>query len=319
MRVLFYNVFALCAFVLMGMGASAQCVSEIQIAVNNNSMEDWAPEGNGNYEDPSGGFWETANKTVDLFPLTLNPNVTKSTDAHSGTYSAKLETTTWFGQLAAGTVFSGEFEPNISNPSESIQFGKPWAGERPEFFRFWYQFEPVMGDSAECYVYLTVDGMPDTQVGEAYVKIKDATSGWTEMEVPFTYFTNDVPNEIAIVFASSAAGGTFEGQVGTTLYVDDVELYNCSTGVTTTFSSEISIKAFPNPVSESTINFAFSSSINDGMIRIFSNDGKEVRNELFSGEQHEVNLDDLALGLYRFVIYDNETSSALGSGSFILK
>lgn len=297
----------------------AQCASEVQITVDNHSFENWALEGEGNYEDPAGDFWDTANRTVDILPLVLNPNVVKSEDAHTGTYSARLRTNNWFTLTTSATIFTGSFNPNQADPLESIKFGKPFT-DRPDYFRVWYKYEPVQGDSAELYTYLTRwNGSSRDTVGEVYTKVYDPKLEWTLLDKEFTYFMTESPDSISIVFASSAAGDSFEGQEGNTLYIDDVELYYCATSTSTPFMSEISVKAYPNPPTNGIIRFETSKVIDNGLIRIFSNDGKEVYNELFSGDVLNIDISKWTIGTYRFAIYDNETSSGLSSGSILLK
>ncbi len=295
---------------------SAQCDSEEPIAVDNAGMENWVDEGN--YEDPAGDFWDTANRTVDLLPLILNPNVTKSTDAHTGTYSAKLTTSNWFGLTSSATVFSGVFEPNQANPQESVKFGKPFT-LRPDNFRVWYKYEPVNGDSAELYTYLTkwntTTNMKDT-IAEAYAVVYDPTD-WVELDIPFDYWSSLDPDSISIVFASSAAGDFFEGQVGNTLYIDDVELYYCLTGISQPLMSEISAVVSPNPSITGSIRFDLNKEVQNGLLRVFSLDGKAIFSQSFSGNSYDLNIDNWTSAMYRYVIYDEKTTSALATGSFI--
>ncbi len=294
----------------------AQCDTETNVDLNNPGMEDWVNEGN--YEDPAGSFWDTANRTVDLAPFLINPNVTKSTDAHSGTYSAKLETSSWFGLTSSATVFSGEFDPDEGNPLESIKFGKPFT-ETPDYFRGWYKYEPVSGDSAEIYTYLhRWDGSERVRVAEAYTKVYDATSGWEQFNIEFEYLSSDMPDSITMVFASSAGGAEFQGRVGNTLYIDDVELYYCTvtSGFSTPLMSELDVNTFPNPA-DGMLRFDLDDHVN-GSIRIFSMDGREMGEYRVNGDTFTISLDRYSDGLYKYVILD-DSSTALASGSFMKK
>ncbi len=293
-----------------------QCDVEVQIDIDNSGLENWVDEGN--YEDPAGDFWDTANRTVDLLPLFLDPNVTKSSDAHTGNFSAKLTTTIWFTQIASATLFTGRFTPNTSNPEASVDFGQAFT-ERPDNFRFWYKYQPFNGDSAEVYTYVTKwNGTSRDTVGRAYTKIYDPVFEWTEMDIPFVYASEEMPDSVSIVFASSAGGNVFQGQEGNTLYVDDVELYNCATGISTAFMSENRISAFPNPVENGEINFSLETPVNEGILRVFGNDGKEVSSYSFNGDRCSINVHDWPRGMYRFMVLDGQSSAALGSGSFVI-
>ncbi len=314
MKILITQIIFIFATCLLSTSSFAQCDSEDSVPIDNSSFENWVDEGN--YEDPAGDFWDTANRTVDLAPILLNANVTKDTDAHTGTYSAKLVTSNWFGLITSATVFSGSFEPNQTNPTESVKFGKPFT-DTPDNFRVWYKYFPVENDSAEIYTYLTRwDGSNTVNVAEAYTKVYTQQGEWTELDIPFTYLSTEAPDSITMVFASSSRGDIFQGQVGNTLYIDDPELYYCITGISQPMMSEVSAKIYPNPVSNGDINIELSEQVN-GIISIFSNDGRLMNRIEFDDNQLQVNIDDYALGMYRYVIYDAESTSALAAGSFV--
>ncbi len=302
---------------LFSVQLAAQCDVEESIALDNSGFEDWVDEGN--YEDPAGDFWDTANRTVDLAPILYNANVVKDTDAHSGNYSAKLTTSNWFTLVTSATVFSGAFVPNQLDPLESVKFGKPFT-ERPDYFRVWYKYAPVDGDSAEVYTYLEKwNGTERVRIGEAYTKLYDAQSEWTELLIPFTYNSTEAPDSITLVFASSAAGDNFEGQIGNTLYVDDVEMVKCLVGINSISDSGIEVVTYPNPVNGETLRFEVSQAMEDGLIRVFSNDGKEISSMPFSGKEFSLDVVEWSTALYRFVIFDQKTSKSVASGSFIIE
>lgn len=294
----------------------AQCDSETQVPIENQGFENWTDEGG--YEDPSGDFWDTANRTVLLstiiFPV--EPNVTKDSDAHTGDYSAKLVTSNWFTLLTSATVFSGVYAANQDAPLESVKFGKPFT-DTPDNFRVWYKYAPVAGDSADVYTYLTRwDGTQTVNVAEAQMKIYDATDEWTQLDIPFTYLSGETPDSITMVFASSAAGDDFAGQVGNTLWIDDPELYYCTTGISQPMMSEVSVNVFPNPATTDNIRFELSKDV-EGIVKIFSNDGKNIVTSDFTGNELSMNTALWSTGLYRYVIYDSNSTSTLATGTII--
>jgi hypothetical protein len=62
-------------------------------------------------------------------------------------------------------------------------------------------------------------------LAEAYLMQRSAVTEWTEFTIPFTYVnTTDVPDTMAMVFSSSAGGGSFKGNEGSVLLVDDMQL-----------------------------------------------------------------------------------------------
>jgi len=304
----------------------AQCTgTEVLIPIENASFEDWASEGS--YDDPSpastedgGGFWDTANKVVDLY-ASADVTTIQSTDAHSGDYSAKLVTSSVdiivTDLLTSATLFSGFFDPDPSNILESVKFGKPFT-ETPDYFRVWYQYEPVQGDSAEIYCYLEKGADNETRIATAYTKIYDATTGWTELVLPFEYESSEMPESITLVFASSAAGDDFEGQVGNTLYVDDVELFKCTTPNENLISGVFTSNVFPNPSLGDNIKFEFSEE-RDVVLNIFSVDGKNVFTSNVNSDNYELDVAEWNNGFYQYVINDKDSNEAISRGSFVIQ
>ncbi len=298
---------------------NGQCVSEVVMNVNNGSFEEWGNEGG--YIDIAGDYWDTANRTA---LLGVDENVTESSDAHTGNASAKLETSNWLNNVTSATVFTGSFIPNVLDPPKSIKFGKPYPftnePELPTNFRVWYKYFPVEGDSAEVYTYLTKWTGTDTiRVASAYTKLYDEKTEWTLLDIPFTGNSTEMPDTIICVFASSSRGDILQGQIGNTLFIDDVEYYNCLTNTTHPMMSEVEVNAFPNPVNNGqSIRFELSEQIN-GLIRVFSNDGKEVISNVFEDQRFDMDITQLNSAFYRFVVYDNESTSAIASGSFVVE
>lgn len=306
--------------ICISLGLSAQCdeANRSQFAVPNSEMEDWIQTDL--YEDIDTLFWSTANETVNLIS-TISPNTTKSTDAHSGTYAAKLETATWFNLIASATLFSGVFDGNAAvsnptNPEAATLFGRPFTG-RPEYFSFWYKYVPVEGDSAESYTYLTKwNGSERVLVAEAFTHIFDATNGYVEMTLPFTYYSEETPDSVSIVFASSAAGNTFQGQEGNTIYIDDISLYNCTTSITYPLSGKNMVRAYPNPAVGELVHFELEEHLDKGQLKIYANDGRLIHDAVFQGLKKEVSVQDWDTGIYHYHLLDSENNVTLGGGSF---
>lgn len=297
---------------------SAQCDNQDPITVDNSGLENWDEETF--YDNPSGDFWDTANRTLDLVLGTIPASVERTSDAHSGNYAAKIITRTWFGQLASGTLFAGFFDSSVvlTDPDNSVKFGKPFT-ERPDEFSYWYKYEPVQGDSAEAYSYLTRwNGSSRDTIASAYTKIYDAKNVYTLAEIPFVYnnnFTED-PDSITIVFASSSRGDIFQGQEGNTLFVDDISLYYCVTSSYQPLMSENNVTVYPNPTTTELVNFSLEKPIENGLVRVYTNDGKNVSLSSFQGDSHQINVGNWTQGVYRYSIIDQESSLTLSSGSF---
>lgn len=206
-------------FLLCFLAAGLQAHPQAQIP--NGDFETWDSGTLNLFEEPGGGWFVTLNL---LRTLGGPVSVEKSTDAHSGMYAAKLTTGSWGTLLVPGLVVTGEFD--TQNPTEIIE-GKPYTG-KPSRFGGWYKYSPANGDSGAIGMLLTrwnsATGQRDT-VGEAGIVITTAIASWTEFDLPVIYhLPTATPDTLVVAITSSADGANFIGEVGSTLWVDDVEL-----------------------------------------------------------------------------------------------
>lgn len=163
-------------------------------------------------------------------------------------------------RIAAGNLFLGTFDLSsaLTNTLHATHFGIPFA-LRPAVLRGYYKYTP--GDTYQDQTGSTVVGRVDkgaiyavlyrnhddngnsvtlygdnVKTSQQVVAIADlgdisATDGWQEFSVEFLY-RQDIDEEtlqnfgysLALVFSSSNEGDHFEGAVGSTLYVDDVQI-----------------------------------------------------------------------------------------------
>ncbi len=195
----------------------------------NMSFENWTefPK----YRVPSPiGIWATPNKVADLLYFLDPPavTVTRSIDAYSGQYAAKIETI--FPEdflLVTGTVATGIFEPDLQNQLESLKQGVPFTS-KPIALKGYYKYLPKENDSCDIYAELTrwnsISLKRDTIAEAILIENNIAVEAWTEFHLPFTYFSAEEPDSLTIIFASSAEGDSFIGAVGSAIYVDDISL-----------------------------------------------------------------------------------------------
>lgn len=193
--------------------------------------------------DASNSYWASGNDGV-ISVASNNTTPVEGTDAHNGK-AAKLETVTVaLVGYAAGNIFIGNYETNMSNPASSVSFGRDYAGARPTKLSGYYKYQPgeTMRDGAtvpadrtltsdECDIYVML-WSGDTKIAEAHYTDNKAVSTYTKFELPIEYTDNTKrPDKITIVATSSRYGGEFSGMsvvgqlaVGSTLWVDDFEL-----------------------------------------------------------------------------------------------
>lgn len=244
--------------------------TESAFVLPNYSFEDWSTYqagtmlGTKTVTFPGTGnaptFWDSGNEGA----ATANKTLTdKSTDMkHSGTYSARLASSSAMGMLAAGNVFVGDYV-ETDGTNGVLALGRNYNGSHPTKVRVYANYRPgtvdiiksgnegfldfAKGDSdhGQIYVALTVGTVdirtnpskrklfnPDDEQVLAYGQVT-----WTsafgpdgelqKIEIPFTY--NDRaqttrPTHLVIVACASKFGDFFSGSSKSVLYLDDFEL-----------------------------------------------------------------------------------------------
>lgn len=211
--------------------------------------------------DKEASFWGSGNEGG----ATANKVLTdKSSDmVHSGSYSARLETKSAVGVIAAGNIFVGTYV-KTDGTDGVLSLGREYNGTHPSKLRVWVNYRPagnvkVKGgnesyvddlqaggtDQGQIYVALT-DGPvdirtkasdrklfnPDDQQVLAYnqVTFKEAFGPDGELkmlEIPIVY--NDRakakrPTHVVIVASASKFGDFYSGAEGSVFYFDDFEL-----------------------------------------------------------------------------------------------
>jgi hypothetical protein len=157
--------------------------------------------------------------------------------------------------MAAGSIFTGKFILDVSNPLNSTKFGVPFIG-KPKSFTLSYKYLPgtpykngagqTLSKSDSCDIYLLLENRNNNQVkriatgwyrdGKTQDSFKDITIdllyGPLPSSLPLYMFptngtfgtaTNDVTH-ISLVAASSAYGANFEGGANSTLVINNIRL-----------------------------------------------------------------------------------------------
>lgn len=175
--------------------------------------------------------------------------VTRST----GDFGAKLGM-----PIAAGNLFMGEFDTfsAVVNALKATKFGLPFE-HVPTYLSGYYKFKSgdmfqengkdVPGKKDKCDIYAVfyetddkvkmLDGInvftSPNLVSIARINDQKETDEWTQFYLPFIAKPGktidkdklkDGKYNVAIVFSSSIEGGSFSGAIGSTLYIDEVEL-----------------------------------------------------------------------------------------------
>ena len=239
--------FTLISLVMLSLAALAG--TDNQPNIQNGGFEDWGVDKDAPASQAvEPRYWHSFSSASGAFALAAGSHCFKSTDAHSGNYSVKLQATSVLGQIANGTVTTGRLNAGSikaddpanhseldMSKTETDRNGDPFyqtLEARPDSIAFWVKFSTgKAGTCANMSAFIT-DGTyfqapPDKTynniVGKAENKNITACSEWTRISVPFTYADNGLePKAIMLTFSTCATPGGGKGDE--VLLVDDVEL-----------------------------------------------------------------------------------------------
>lgn len=212
--------------------------------------------------DKEASFWGSGNEGSATASMTLTD---KSTDmVHSGTYSARLESKSALGVIAAGNLFIGKYV-ETDGTNGVLSLGRAYNGSHPTKMRVWANYRPASSvtvkdgneeflpenfgngnDHGQIYVALTTEPVEirtNPKNRKLFDAVNDATvvaygqvtwtgnfgpDGALEMlEIPFEYNSrakSKKPMYIIMVASASKYGDYFTGAPGSTMYLDDFEL-----------------------------------------------------------------------------------------------
>lgn len=268
----------------------------------NFSLDNWANQGS--YEEPTNG-WTTLNELRNLSQF--NPiTTTKTTDKHSGTFAAKMETgKIQFANTIIGGVLATGFFDNNANPGENLKLGQPFTSS-PIKLSLYYKYTSVSNDSAAIFCALTKwnsgTNSRDTLGTVAYIE-NNTIGTYTLLDLPIVYSDSvSTPDTLILLFSSSAEAANFQGQEGSTLFVDEIAM-ETPAGVKELLSNEIDLVIYPNP----TTNFISVNTNSDNLYTatIFNMLGETV--ETFTiAQTKNISVNKYAKGDYILSIKDNK-------------
>ncbi len=212
--------------------------------------------------DKNRSFWGSGNEGA----ATANKVLTeKSADmVHSGSYSARLETKSAAGTIAAGNIFIGSYV-ETDGTNGVLSLGRAYNGSHPAKLKVWANYRPGSGvkvksgneghvpsgfsggtDQGQIYVALTTEPV-EIRTNPKKLKVFDSVNdqtvlaygektftanfgpdgGLEAVEIPIIY--NDraktmAPKYLVIVVSASKYGDYFSGAAGSVFYLDDFEL-----------------------------------------------------------------------------------------------
>ena len=274
----------------------------------NGNLEGWQQSQSGLYSQPTGGFWATLNPLADLTgPVTVE----KTTDACQGEFAAKLTTKNFTSLLVAGFLASGTFNQlNLANP---LTIGKPFT-QKPQTLSGCYKYAPVNGDSAALVSILTKwnsqTNSRDTIASAGGITTQPQVD-YTNFNYTYEYFSQETPDSIQIVFTSSADGANNNGQVGSALWVDNVEL-GILNGINIPLMPEVAVTLYPNPaVDNVTINLE--NIEGKSTLSLYSADGRQILTKQVLKGQNTVDFTAMPCGSYIYTINQNNQTLYWGT------
>lgn len=202
---------------------------EIQ-RIPNLSFDTWSQSGKNWYPnaDASNSYWASGNEGVTMALVGKNANTVPEDNIIVRGRAVRLESISVpVVNFAAGNLFMGSYSTNISDPAASVKFGRPFTG-RPDQLKGYYYYlpKPYGGGMDKCHIYIQLENRSNGTVIVGYAELKDdrTMSGYEPFTLDIVYRSNLPVTHAHVVATSSHEGGSFNGGVGSLLYVDEFEI-----------------------------------------------------------------------------------------------
>ncbi len=273
--------------------------------IPNHEFNNWTSHGS--YDDPD--EWNTPNP----FMAPVNEaTVFKSTDAYSGSFSARLETRNLLGFTdAPGLLTLADIFVDLLTLDYSISGGLP-LNENVKKLTGMYKYEGVDNDSATVLIYnFKRDSQGDIDtIGYGFGYLHDA-SEWTPFTVEMGYLNSHTPDTFNVIILSS--GQVFHA--GSVLLVDSIAI-ETNTGIFNLDYDRLKVNIYPNPTTEF-VYFETDGDDNNRSLSIFDIGGKLISSHEFHTKEIKISTSNLPEGIYTYQI--SNLTSRLNSGTFVKK
>jgi hypothetical protein len=199
------------------------------------------PVPNGNFETwtdtVTAASWSSNNYTIGGV---INYNfVHQSTDAHGGTYAAKLVTANIpiLGDMG-GLITLGTYDILTGLSGGQGITGKPLK------LKGYFKYAPIANDTMAVIVIMTKwNGTSRDTLFYNGIMTNTAISTYTLFEVPISYTPSTASPDTMNIIATSSAG--YAPQIGSALFLDDLS-FEYGAGINETADNSI-LSVFPNP------------------------------------------------------------------------
>ena len=237
--------------------------------LENSGFEQWENVGTGEEEPLS---WSST-KTSDNSSLNgLAPQViSRSTDAHTGTYAAKLvNKNVPFVNIVANGILTNGIVHTTTNPQDSYVYTDVNSSDHsqpftsfPDSIVGWYKYAPQGNDVGNIQVLLHGSyGQLPVDASTSIIALAEfdfsANSNWTRFSTPFIYYPTI--NNPSYILCNISAGDSTQAVANSELKIDDLELIYNTTKIPDQSTNSINVTylndhlQFSNVVKE--INYA---------------------------------------------------------------
>ncbi len=273
----------------------------------NNDFESW--ENLGLYEEPE--TWNTPNPFTSIAGAV---GVTKSNDAYSGSFAARLETIDILGGSfqAPGLLTLSEFNVDIGSGDFSFSGGY-FLQENVSRLTGMYKYTGVNGDSASIIMYnfKHPEGEEMDTIGIGVTFLHDAEE-WTPFEVIMENNNNHLPDTFNVMVLSS---GSTDLNIGSVLFVDSISI-ETNTGIIDLWNPTTPLHVYPNPAVE-TVNFEAGENALERVLIIYDLNGRIVSKTAFNTKTTQVDIENFKPGLFSYNV--TEKGKRIYSGTFLKK
>lgn len=263
----------------------------------NPGFENWTA-GSG-YDNPNN--WNTLNSSTSFLGIVT---VSKSTDAHGGTYSLRGETKfigAPFNQAAPALVTTG----TINTTTQEIEGGIA-TSERPDSITGWMKYSPVNVDTGYIEVLLYANNYQDT-IGRAKFYTPVALSEWTYFSTAVEYYSAAAVEASRVILLPSSG---YQPVVGSVVQFDDLAFVT-STGINENTKYEFSV--YPNPATDEL--FIKNPLTQIATMQVYDVAGKKVTELNIGLNTTRTNISMYSPGVYLYTLTGNN-SEILHTGKF---
>lgn len=232
------------------LGDEVEFTTEETPLIPNLNLDEWTLKGKTWFANSTAAntFWATGNEGVTAaIAGGKDSNTFPTEDAVRGKAACVTTISAPIVDLAAGSLFTGNFKLDIFKPLDSPRFSRDYTG-RPTKLSFWYKYTPkviniakkrpeLLGTIDKCNLYIYLgDWQGDLTSSKMQKELTEGIIAYGSFEtdqdvqvyikqtIDIKYFdTTRRPTKVIIVATSSILGEQYIGGVGSTMFVDELE------------------------------------------------------------------------------------------------